>query len=89
LKKQEKLRSYQAAKEEKARLVIEKELLEKQAIDDAERDREMKRVKRALKQKEKIKDYSVKIKTEAETIQELIALGIDPASLLNQGNSRD
>ena len=89
MKKQEKLRSYQAAKEEKARLVIEKELLEKQAIDDAERDREMKRVKRALKQKEKIKDYSVKIKTEAETIQELIALGIDPASLLNQGNSRD
>ena len=69
--------------------MIEKELLEKQAIDDAERDREMKRVKRALKQKEKIKDYSVKIKTEAETIQELIALGIDPASLLNQGNSRD
>lgn len=54
---------------------------EKEALLEAEREKELKRISRVAKQKAKLKEYSAKIKTEAETIQELIALGIDPASL--------
>jgi hypothetical protein len=46
-----------------------------------EMQREMKRREYAQKQKQKLMNYQEKIKTETDKIQELINLGIDPASL--------
>ena len=43
--------------------------------------RDQKRKERAKKLKKKIIEYQEQIKTEAEQIQELVDLGIDPSSL--------
>jgi len=82
LRKQEKLKEYKQSKEEKARLALERELRDRQEAEDAEREKERQRKARADKSKTKLKQYSDQIRTEAETIKDLIALGIDPSSLV-------
>lgn len=47
-----------------------------------ELQKEQKRKDRAKKLKKKLVEYQDQIKTEAEQIQELIDLGIDPESLI-------
>jgi hypothetical protein len=47
-----------------------------------EQEKERKRIARVKKLKKKINGYRDEIKTEAERIQELINIGIDPESLL-------
>jgi hypothetical protein len=51
-------------------------------MDEAEHIREAKRVERARKQKIKIDNYHNSVKEETSQIQELLALGIDPSSIL-------
>ena len=66
-----------------------KQLLAQQAEEEerrqqqqTEQEKEKKRVARVKKLKKKINGYKDQIKTEAERIQELIDIGIDPESLL-------
>lgn len=82
LRKQEKLKEYKQSKEEKMRQALERELQERQREEEAEKEKDRQRRARAEKQKQKLKQYSEQIKTEAETIKDLIALGIDPSSLV-------
>ena len=56
-------------KEQKIREKLEREVEEKGKIEQDARAREQTRKERANKTKVKIKQYSEKIKTEAETIQ--------------------
>lgn len=80
-KKKEKLAQWMKEKEEKARLEQRLQSEERRAMLDSEREREAKRKEYAQKQKAKLNQYHDKVKLEAEKIQELINLGIDPKSL--------
>ena len=51
-------------------------------MQEAEQLKEQKRREYVKKQKQKLSTYQSKIKTEAEKIQELLDLGIDPSSLV-------
>jgi len=81
LKKQQQLQEWMAEKEQKA---LAAQRAAEQARLAAQEDnfaREQRRRDRARKQKEKLAGYQARIKTEAEQINELVELGIDPASL--------
>ena len=75
------MQSWLREKEEKSMMEQRLQDDEKKAIHDATEAREQKRKEYAQKQKQKLQQYQDKIKSEAEKIQELINLGIDPASL--------
>lgn len=70
-------------KEKEERALAEQQAAdeERKAMLEAEHAKELKRKEYVLKQKQKLSSYQDKIKTEAEKIQELINLGIDPKSL--------
>lgn len=80
-KKEQKLRDWQQEKEQRAMQEARQLEEEKKAMKDAEILREEKRKEYASKQKGKLNNYQQKIKEEAEKIQELLNLGIDPNSL--------
>ena len=69
-------------KEERAMVQVKAEEEERRAMQEAEAMKEQRRKEYARKQKMKIQGYQERIKSEAEQIQELIALGIDPQSLM-------
>jgi len=82
LKKQMQLQEWIREKEERTMTQVKAEEEERRAMQEAEAMREQKRKEYARKQKLKIQGYQERIKSEAEQIQELIALGIDPTSLM-------
>lgn len=82
LKKQMQLQEWIREKEERAMVQVKAEEEERRAMQEAEAMKEQRRKEYARKQKMKIQGYQERIKSEAEQIQELIALGIDPQSLM-------
>jgi hypothetical protein len=82
LKKQMQLQEWIREKEERAMVQVKAEEEERRAMQEAEAIKEQRRKEYARKQKMKIQGYQERIKSEAEQIQELIALGIDPQSLM-------
>ena len=81
LKKQQQLQEWMKIKEEKAAAAQKAEEEERSAMQQAEAEKEKKRLARVKKIKRKINGYHEQIKTEAEKIQELMEMGIDPNSL--------
>lgn len=81
LKKQQQLQEWMREKELKLQNAASEEEEERRAMREAEQLKEAKRKERAAKQKQKLAEYEAKIKSEADAIQELKALGIDPESL--------
>ena len=55
---------------------------ERKTMQEAEEEKEKKRLARVKQIKKKLNGYRDQIKTEAEKIQELLDIGIDPTSLL-------
>ena len=81
LRKQQQLQEWMREKEEKAMLQQKEAEDIRLAQHKEEQEREKKRKAREKKLKRKINGYHDQIKTEAEKIQELMDMGIDPASL--------
>ena len=81
LRKQQQLQEWMREKEEKAMLQQKEAEDVRLAQQKDEQDREKKRKAREKKLKRKINGYHDQIKTEAEKIQELMDMGIDPESL--------
>ena len=81
LRKQQQLQDWMKEKEEKALLAQKAEEDERKSAIKEEQEKERKRKIREKKLKRKINGYHDQIKTEAEKIQELMDMGIDPESL--------
>merc|ERR1711916_8817 len=81
LRKQQQLQDWMKEKEEKALLAQKAEDDERKSAIKEEQEKERKRKIREKKLKRKINGYHDQIKTEAEKIQELMDMGIDPESL--------
>ena len=62
--------------------LLKQEEDERKAALEAEMMKEKKRKEYAQKQKQKLAGYQDRIRTEAESIQELYQLGIDPSELM-------
>ncbi len=82
LKKQQQMQQWLREKEEKQLALLKQEEDERKAALEAEMLREKKRREYAQKQKQKLAGYQDRIRTEAESIQELYQLGIDPSELM-------
>jgi hypothetical protein len=81
LKKQQQLQEWIREKENRALAAQASEDQVKRAQEQEELQKERKRKEYAKKQKEKLQGYKHKITQEAQKIQELVDLGIDPNSL--------
>jgi tRNA A-37 threonylcarbamoyl transferase component Bud32 len=62
--------------------LLKQEEEERKAMQEAEILKEKKRKEYVLKQKQKLSGYHDRIRTEAEQIQKLYQLGIDPSELM-------
>ncbi len=82
LKKQQQMQQWLREKEEKQLALLKQEEDERKAALEAEMIKEKKRKEYAQKQKQKLAGYQDRIRTEAESIQELYQLGIDPSELM-------
>lgn len=80
-RKKEQLEKWHREKEERQLAELQQQEEEKKALQEAEREREQKRREYVQKQKARLNNYQDKVKGEAEKIQELLNLGIDPKSL--------
>eukprot|EP01039_Chlorochromonas_danica_P001837 gene1837-2010_t len=80
-KQQEKLQMWMKEKEERAQAELKAQEDEKKAMQEAELAKEIRRREYLSKQKAKLSSYQERVKSEAEKIQELVKLGIDPKSL--------
>ncbi len=81
LQKQQQLQDWLREKESRAMEAQQAEEQERRAAQEAEQAKEIKRREYVRKQKEKLTGYKSMIKQEANQIQELVDLGIDPSSL--------
>jgi hypothetical protein len=82
LKKQQQLQEWLKEKEDRAMNAQLHEEEERKTMQEAEEEKEKKRLARVKQIKKKLNGYRDQIKTEAEKIQELLDIGIDPTSLL-------
>ncbi len=82
LKKRQDLQEWSQTKQLRQSASYRLEDEERRQLDEAAFARELKRAERAKKQKLKIDEYRSNIRSEAEKIDELVRLGIDPVSLL-------
>lgn len=82
LKKQQQLQEWAKEKEQRTLLALQSEEAERKAIEEANKLKEQKRKEYVKKQKQKLAGFHDRIKTEAEQLQELINLGIDPEDLI-------
>lgn len=82
LKKQQQLQEWLKEKEDRAMNAQLHENEERRAMQEAEEEKEKRRLARVKQIKKKLNGYRDQIKTEAEKIQELLDIGIDPTSLL-------
>ena len=83
LQKQQQLQDWLREKESRALASQQQEEQQRRSSQEEELAREFKRKEYARKQKEKLTGYKVKIRQEANQIQELVDLGIDPSSLMS------
>ena len=83
LKKQQQLQDWLREKENRAMAAQMAAEKERKIIADADAAKEHKRKDYARRQKERITGYKSVIKREAEQLQELVELGIDPQSLVS------
>lgn len=81
LKKQQKMEEWQREKDAKAESEAKAKEEERLAVLREEKERERRRRAHVEKQKQKLTEYQNKVKFEAEKIQDLKKLGIDPTSL--------
>ncbi len=81
LQKQQQLQDWLREKENRAMQAQQNEEEQRRAAQEEEYQKEIKRREYVRKQKEKLTGYKMKIKQEANQIQELVDLGIDPSSL--------
>ena len=82
LQKQQQLQDWLREKETRAMASQQEEEEIRRSLQEQELAKESKRREYAKKQKEKLTGYHIKIKQEANQIQELVDLGIDPGSLM-------
>jgi len=82
LKKQQQLQEWLKEKEDRASNAQHLEEEERKAMQQAEVEKEKKRLARVKQIKKKLNGYHDQIKSDAEKIQELLDIGIDPSSLI-------
>ena len=82
LKKRQDLQEWAQTKQLRQSASYRLEDEERRQLEEAAFARDLKRAERAKKQKQKIDEYRSTIRSEAEKIDELVRLGIDPCSLL-------
>jgi kinesin family protein 3/17 len=82
LKKQQQLQEWTKEKEQRTLLALQAEENERKSIEEANKLKEQKRKEYVKKQKQKLAGFHDRIKSEAEQLQELINLGIDPEDLI-------
>ena len=82
LKKRQDLAEWTRTKELQKKASFRMEDEERKSLEDSVHTHEQKRIERAKKQKQKIEEYHSTIRSEAQKIQELVKLGIDPSSLM-------